>query len=313
MLTQHIRLLASYQELHASRHGHVAHSMTHSICTSEADREFAYFQRLWRTLMAPNIDPRARLEQLFEHETAEFDLEYAFLSSIDLETETERFEIVRGSHEILKPGTTVLLSHSYCRKTIADPEGTVAISDALAEGWGHDPAYDTFELGSYLGTTVSIDDDLYGTVCFVNTAARDEPIRDREKALVEMHSQWIAYILAHENEPPIRGTQIDALEARSVSSEEIDSMMDALSNRVRRIILVTLVGDTPEVSIAALERQIHHENARIRLYHKHLPRLANAGWINWDDDSGTISKGPKFSTVEPLVQLLKEYNTDFPE
>lgn len=287
--------------------------MTHSICTADTDGELAYFQRLWRTLFAPNVNPRTRLERLFEQETAEFDLEYAFLSTIDLENETERFEIVHGSHEILQPGTTVPLAETYCRKTITDPEGTVAVNDAIAEGWDGDPAYETFGLGSYLGTTVSVDEDLYGTVCFANTAARDEPIRDEERALVEMHGQWIAYALARENEPPVREPHIDALEGRSVSSDAIDSMMDALNSRATRVILMALVGDTTEVSIATLERQIHHDNARIRLYHKHLPKLANAGWINWDGDSGTVSEGPKFSTVEPLVRLLNEYNTGFPE
>jgi len=283
--------------------------MTHRICTSEADGELRYFQRLWRTLLAPSIDPKIKLERLFEHETAEFDLDYAFLSHIDLENETERFEVVHGSHEILKPGTTVPLSKTYCRKTIADPEGTLAVSDALAEGWEDDPAYETFELGSYLGTTVSLDDDLYGTLCFANTAARDEPILDKEKALVEMHSQWVEYALDLRDWSSMQGTRIDTIEGRAVSSEAIDTMMDALKSRPRRVTLMTLLGDTTETSIGTLERQINRENTRKRLYHSDLPRLANAGYIRWDDDSETISQGPKFSEVEPLVQLLKEYNT----
>lgn len=287
--------------------------MTHSICTSEASGELPYFQRLWRTLLAPSIDSKTKLEQLFEHETAEFDLNYAFLSHIDLENETERFEVVHGSHEILKPGTTVPLSKTYCRKTIADPEGILAVSDALAEGWGDDPAYETFELGSYLGTTVSLDDNLYGTLCFANTAARDEPILDKEKVLVEMYSQWVEYALDLRDWSSMQGMRVGTIDGRAVSSEAIDSMMDALKSRPRRVTLMALLGDTTETSIGTLERQINHENTRKRLYHSDLPRLANAGYIRWDNDSETISKGPKFSEVEPLVQLLKEYNTTFSE
>ncbi|WP_418285817.1 DUF7344 domain-containing protein [Halorubrum sp. DTA46] len=287
--------------------------MTHSICTADAGEELAYFQRLWRTLLAPNIDPRTSLEQLFEHETADFDLEYAFLSHIDLEEETERFEIVHGSHEMLKPGATVPLSQTYCRKTIADPEGTMAVSDALAEGWEDDPAHDAFELGSYLGTTVSVADDLYGTLCFASTATRDEPIRDTEKALVEMYGQWVAYTLDLWNELPTRGARSDAIEVRAVSSDAIDSMMDALKSRSRRVVLMTLIGAPTETSIATLEREIPHENARIPLYHSHLPKLADAGYITWDKEAETVSTGPKFSEVEPLVRLLKEYNTTFSE
>ncbi|WP_338756553.1 GAF domain-containing protein (plasmid) [Halobacterium salinarum] len=281
--------------------------MAHSICTADADGVINHFQRLGRTLLAPNIEPQARLNHLFELETAEFDLDYAFLSAIDLEHETERFEIVHGSHECLHPDTTVPISKTYCRKTITDPEGTLAISDALAEGWGDDPAYETFELGSYLGTTVSVDDDLYGTLCFANSEARTESFRNKEKALIEMFGQWVEYILALRDGLSIREPRVDSIEDRGVSPEAINSMMDALKSRPRRAILMTLVENTGEVSIATLERRLPQESTRTQLHHSHLPKLANAGYITWSPDADSISWGPNFSEVEPLVQLLKEY------
>lgn len=287
--------------------------MAHRICTSEAGGALPYFQRLWRTLLTTGIDPKTKLEQLFEHETAEFDLEYAFLSHIDLEHETERFEIVHGSHEVLKPGTTVPLSKTYCRKTIADPDGTLVVSDAPAEGWEDDPAYETFGLGSYLGTTVSLDGNLYGTLCFAGTAVRDEPICDKEAALLEMHGQWVEYVFDFRDRPTIRESRIDTIGERAVSSVAIDSVMDALKNRTRRRILMALVGDSTETSIDSLVRQITREKPRTRLHHNELPRLANAEYIEWDNDADTVSKGPKFPEVEPLVQLLKEYETTFSE
>ncbi|WP_082230101.1 DUF7344 domain-containing protein [Halorubrum lipolyticum] len=286
--------------------------MAHRICTWEADGELAYFQRLWRALLAPDIEPRTRLERLFEAETEEFDMNCAFLSSIDLDRETERFELAYGPHGILEPGTTVPLSETYCRKTITDPEGTMAVTDAAAEGWEDDPAYDTFELGSYLGTTVSVGDELYGTLCFAGTDAREEPVSDEEKALVELHSQWVEYTLAHWDEQPFRETRLDTVEERAVSSEAIDSMMDALKNRTRRAILTTLL-DTTETSIAALERRFTPEEDRIALYHVHLPKLADAGYVRWDTRTDTITEGPKFAEAEPLVRLLKEYNRGFSE
>lgn len=287
--------------------------MTHSICTTEPGEELAYFQRLWRTLLAPNADPRTRLERLLEHETADFDLKYAFLSAIDLENETERFEIVHGTHEMLRPGTTVPLSKTYCRKTIADPEGTMTINDAPAEGWEEDPAYETYGFRSYFGTTVSVGGDLYRTLCFVDTTPRDKPIRDAEKALVEMYSQWVAHTIELWDDLSTPKTRSGAIEGRAVSSEAIDSMMDALRSRPRRVVLMTLIERPTEVSIAALERDLTRENARISLFHSHLPKLADTGYIEWDEDAETVSRGPRFSEVEPLVQLLREYNTTFSE
>lgn len=90
--------------------------MTHRLCKSESGCELLYFQRLWRILLGANIDPKTKLEQLFAQETAEFDMDYAFLSYIDPETETERFEVVHGTHELLTPGTTVPLSETSVGK-----------------------------------------------------------------------------------------------------------------------------------------------------------------------------------------------------
>lgn len=272
------------------------------------------FQRLGRTLFAPNIEPRTRLEQLFEQETAEFCLDLAFLSHIDLESETEQFEVVYGSHDTLKQGATVPLSKTYCRETIANPEGTMAISDAHAEGWEGDPAYEIFEFGSYVGTTVSVANEFYGTLCFADTDTRDEPLTDQEKALIEMYGQWVGYMLTIWGEPLVGGeTRIDTPGRRAVSSEAIDSMMDALKSRTRRVVLMALLGDTSTTRIADLERRLSSENDRIRLYHIHLPKLAHAGYIEWDTDADTVSTGPKYFEVEPLVHLLSEYETVLPK
>jgi len=154
----------------------------------------------------------------------------------------------------LRSDTTVPLSDTYCRETITDPEGTLAVSDASAEGWEGDPAYETFGFESYLGTTISVDDELYGTLCFADTAARDDPINDKEKALVEMHGQWVEYTMTHWGESSFREARIDAIEGRAVSSDAIDSMMDALESRTRRVVLATLL-DTSETSLATLERR----------------------------------------------------------
>lgn len=128
-----------------------------------------------------------------------------------------------------------------------------------------------------------------------------------------MYGQWLEYILTLRDDWPIRETRFDSIEDRGVSPEAIDSMMDALKSRTRRVVLMTLVGDTTETSIATLERRINQESDRMHLHHSHLPRLADAEYITWDTDADTISKGPNFVEVEPLVQLLKEYETGFRE
>lgn len=42
----------------------------------------------------------------------------------------------------------------------------------------------------------------------------------------------------------------------------------------------------------------------IALYHVHLPRLDDAGFIQWDADERTIEKGEQFDEVRPLLDLV---------
>jgi hypothetical protein len=253
----------------------------------------------------------SKLEQLFEEETAEFNLDYAFLSRIDLEAETQYFELVHGSHGALEPGNTVPLSKTYCRKTIADPEGTMAVSDALAEGWGDDPAYEKFGLGSYVGTTVSSENKLYGTLCFANTAPRDTPITDDEKTLIDIFGQWVSYELNQWEGPQIHDPVHGDFVQYDVPSSKIDSLMEILRDRERRVILRSLLDNTTENRLDSVIEGIDTGNRETDLHHNHLPRLEQAGYINWDKNSNTISRGPNFFEIAPLIQLLDELIGEF--
>ncbi|WP_435183360.1 ATP-binding protein [Halobellus sp. EA9] len=127
------------------------------------------------------------------------DLPYGFLSRIDPEAEnpTQRIVQARGDHELLQPGESCPLSEAYCRKTIKT-DSFLAVSDALAEGWEDDPAYEVFELGSYIGGKVIVEEELYGTLCFASTEPRGVPFTDAEKTLIRLMSKWAGYELEHE-------------------------------------------------------------------------------------------------------------------
>ena len=283
--------------------------MSHSICTTGHGGELSYLQRRWSVLLAPERDLWSKLEYLFGEESEEFALEVAFFSRIDREAGTQHFEIVHGDHEHLAAGSPVPLSETYCRKTIAEPRGTMAVSDALADGWGDDPAYDTFGLGSYLGTTVTLEGDLYGTLCFASRAPREDPITDEEVALLELYGQWLTYEVNQWTGPPPRRS-VHGLreEPASPPAPRLDSMLDALGNEARRSILLALRHDAPGTILDVSDRSTDTEEA-IQLYHTHLPKLAEDGYVEWDRDSNTLSRGPRFPDIEPLLRLLEEYLT----
>jgi len=51
---------------------------------------------------------------------------------------------------------------------------------------------------------------------------------------------------------------------------------------------------------------------RIEMYHRHLPRLEQAGLIEWDPTENTVTRGPEFDEIRPLLELLRERPDAFP-
>lgn len=51
----------------------------------------------------------------------------------------------------------------------------------------------------------------------------------------------------------------------------------------------------------------------IQLTHNHLPKLANEEYIEWDPDTGTVSRGREFDEIEPVVGMLLANADTFPD
>ena len=49
------------------------------------------------------------------------------------------------------------------------------------------------------------------------------------------------------------------------------------------------------------------------MFHSHLPRLENHGFITWDRDAGTLERGPNWAEIAPLVRLLNDHQDELPE
>jgi len=66
------------------------------------------------------------------------------------------------------------LRETYCRETINDNTPFV-LHDAANQGWADDPAFEFCEFHTYLGVPLILNENAYGTVCFVAKEPRSEP------------------------------------------------------------------------------------------------------------------------------------------
>lgn len=70
--------------------------------------------------------------------------------------------------------------------------------------------------------------------------------------------------------------------------------------------------DSPSGHASPPETEDMHK-LTIRLEHVHLPKLDDAGLIEWDRDTDTITRGPRFDEVEPVLRLLAANQHRFPD
>ena len=94
-----------------------------------------------------------------------------------------------------------------------------------------------------------------------------------------------------------------------------DEHLKIVSNVHRRRLLLDLLHENPRTvrtDIADAEGPDGRERA-ILMYHIHLPKLADHGYIEWDDETGKVTKGDRFAEIEPILTALTEYRDNSPD
>jgi hypothetical protein len=83
---------------------------------------------------------------------------------------------------------------------------------------------------------------------------------------------------------------------------DLDDYLRLLADgRKRRLLQSLLDADGSPVSVAFADA---HERAR--LHHIHLPKLDDAGLIDWDPRDDIVVRGPAFDEVVPLLEAIAE-------
>lgn len=85
-------------------------------------------------------------------------------------------------------GLELDLGTTYCRQTM-ESESPIALHDVPNQGWEDDPAFREHGLHCYHGTKIILDEEVFGTVCFVSTEPRVEPFSDAETMFIELLTQ----------------------------------------------------------------------------------------------------------------------------
>ncbi|ELZ75486.1 light and oxygen sensing histidine kinase [Haloferax larsenii JCM 13917] len=175
-------------------------------------------ERIYATFADDSLDFEASVQTALEYTANYLGVEYGFLTRI--ESGEQRILQAVGSHELLQPGESCPLEQAYCRRTIEIP-GTLSTQDAAASSAVSTEAFETFELGCYIGTKVVVDDEVYGTVCFGDSDPRGESFSESEGMLVELVGQLVSQALERRAYQQTLADQNRQLETERQTFEEI--------------------------------------------------------------------------------------------
>jgi len=108
------------------------------------------------------------------------------------------------------------------------------------------------------------------------------------------------------------------IEPKNPKTDALDESLDILSHPYRRRILTRLHSRNPrdEDEFFADEFADDAEEIdrlKLEIHHRHLPKLAKARFIDWDRDSGVITRGPRFDEIAPLIELMVNHRDELPD
>lgn len=101
-----------------------------------------------------------------------------------------------------------------------------------------------------------------------------------------------------------------SLSADVLSSPGVDRVLEALSNRERRHLLIELRDGRVDHEFDVETRG--EDRWGLQLRHTHLPKLTEWGFIEWNQDTGEIAAGPRFDEIEPLLDLIERHADELP-
>lgn len=138
-----------------------------------------------------DIEFETKAQQALELGCAYLDAEHGFLTHIDQATDSwEVLVSTDPSDGAFPPGLEFELGTTYCRRTIA-AESSVSFHDAPNQGLEADPAFAASGYHCYHGTKLIVDDEPYGTVCFLAEDPRADGFSDGETMFAELVAQLI--------------------------------------------------------------------------------------------------------------------------
>ena len=152
----------------------------------------SYRERLYATFAETDLEATEKIDHALQIGAEYLDLPLGFLTRIDDDVQTIVQSV--GDHELLQPGETCPLDDAYCRRTV-ELDGPLAVQNVEESPAIAEQAAEHFDLGTYIGAKVHVEEELYGTVCFAAATEREQGFSESETLFLEVLAGQIGQTL----------------------------------------------------------------------------------------------------------------------
>ncbi|QCC51970.1 PAS domain-containing protein [Halapricum salinum] len=155
----------------------------------QLERERDGLQDLQAVMAESDVSAESRLQNLLEVGCQTLGLEIGIVSRIQESDYT--VEAVHAPEADIEAGDQFDLASTYCAEVVGT-DSVCSFADAVSDGKETHPAYREFELESYIGVPLVVDDTRYGTVNFSSPTTRVAPFGALERTFVELVTQLVS-------------------------------------------------------------------------------------------------------------------------
>ncbi len=157
---------------------------------SQIEASEATLSQLYDTTFDADTPLETKLQRALEIGTEQLDHPVGYVTRI--EDGSQEILAAVGPNPRIEAGESDPVGRTYCRKTL-ERDGPLVIGDAIDEGWGDDPAFETFGLRCYIGAEIRIDGTTFGTMCFGGEEPRNRASLDIQQSTVKTLARWVGY------------------------------------------------------------------------------------------------------------------------
>ena len=155
--------------------------------TNELKRSESRLQKL-HIITSSNMTFADKVDSLLRLGLQELELDIGILSHVEGDSYNVVYAI--SPDNSITNGATFELGSTYCCDTLINKQVT-AIQHAKQGKWRKHPCYDLFQLESYIGTPVIVNDETYGTLNFTSPLPHQQPFNPSDLEFVKLMAQWI--------------------------------------------------------------------------------------------------------------------------